>query len=404
MKILCVFGRCNYGDPVRGEGYEFTNFLPALRTLGHEVSLFDSWDKSAYPTFADLNRDFLRRVDREKPDVIFSVLMSYELWSETLDIIRSSSSAIIINWGTDDSWKYEQFAHFIAPHLDCYATTYPEAMSKAQKKGWNNFVLTQWAASRHLLAEPLPARQCKHQVTFIGSAYGNRRKWIEDLGARGIRVECFGYGWPTGPVGTADLQRIYRESVLILNFGDSGLHLKGLLPYRSRQIKARVFEVPGAGGCLLTEPAQHLDQYFRIGEEIVVFEGVDELADRIRYLLANLDARDAIARQGFDRVRSEHTYDQRFSSLFGSVMTRQASGNRASMDWESFEAAANRHSLGVGLSMVRGILVTLAQLMFGPRRGPRAARRLVFELSWRLFGSHTYSAAGWPGRMFYKES
>ena len=404
MKILCVFGRCNYGDPVRGEGYEFTNFLPALRTLGHEVSLFDSWDKSAYPNFADLNRDFLRRVDREKPDVIFSVLMSYELWSETLDIIRSSSSAIIINWGTDDSWKYEQFAHFIAPHLDCYATTYPEAMSKAQKKGWSNFVLTQWAASRHLLAEPLPGRQCKHQVTFIGSAYGNRRKWIEDLGARGIQVECFGYGWPTGPVGTADLQRIYRESVLILNFGDSGLHLKGLLPYRSRQIKARVFEVPGAGGCLLTEPAQHLDQYFRIGEEIVVFEGVDELADRIRYLLANLDARDAIARQGFDRVRSEHTYDQRFSSLFGSVMTRQVSGNRASMDWESFEAATRRHSLGVGLSMVRGILVTLAQLMFGPRRGPRAARRLVFELSWRLFGSHTYSAAGWPGRMFYKES
>ena len=99
MKILCAFGRCNYGDPVRGEGYEFTNFLPALRTLGHEVSLFDSWDKSAYSNFADLNRDFLRRVDREKPDVIFSVLMSYELWSETLDIIRSSRSAIIINLG-----------------------------------------------------------------------------------------------------------------------------------------------------------------------------------------------------------------------------------------------------------------------------------------------------------------
>jgi hypothetical protein len=28
----------------------------------------------------------------------------------------------------------------------------------------------------------------------------------------------------------------------------------------------------------------------------------------------------------------------------------------------------------------------------------------VFELSWRLVGARTYSADGWPGRMFYKES
>ena len=404
MKILCAFGRYNYGDPTRGEGYEFTNFLPALRMLGHEVSLFDLWDKSAYLNYAALNREFLHRVDCEKPDIILSVLMSYELWSETLDIIRSNSSSIIINWGTDDSWKYEQFAQFVAPHLDCYATTYPEALLKSQKRGWNNFVQTQWAASRHLLSEPLPAKQCKHQVTFIGSAYGNRRKWIDDLSARGIPVECFGYGWPTGPVSTADLQRLYRESMLILNFGDSGLHLKGLLPYRSRQIKARVFEVPGAGGCLLTERAQHLDQYFRIGEEIVVFEGIDELADRIRYLLANLDARDAIAYQGFNRVRREHTYDKRFSLLFDSVKPKQASGPHVSMDWEGFESATSRHSLGTVLYAIRLILSALAQLFFGSRRGPRAARRLVFELSWRLAGSHTYSAAGLPGRMFYKDS
>jgi len=34
----------------------------------------------------------------------------------------------------------------------------------------------------------------------------------------------------------------------------------------------------------------------------------------------------------------------------------------------------------------------------------RAARRLLFEISWRLGGRRTYSAAGLPGRLFYRES
>jgi hypothetical protein len=29
---------------------------------------------------------------------------------------------------------------------------------------------------------------------------------------------------------------------------------------------------------------------------------------------------------------------------------------------------------------------------------------MIFELSWRFAGARTYAAAGWPGRMFYKES
>ena len=45
MRILCVFGRHNYGDPARGEGVEYTHFLPALRTLGHEVEFFESFSR-----------------------------------------------------------------------------------------------------------------------------------------------------------------------------------------------------------------------------------------------------------------------------------------------------------------------------------------------------------------------
>ena len=44
MKILCVLGEHNYGDPGRGECYEYVNFLPALKSLGHEVVFFESFN------------------------------------------------------------------------------------------------------------------------------------------------------------------------------------------------------------------------------------------------------------------------------------------------------------------------------------------------------------------------
>ena len=34
MNILCVFGEHAYGDPARGEGYEYVNFLPCLAETG----------------------------------------------------------------------------------------------------------------------------------------------------------------------------------------------------------------------------------------------------------------------------------------------------------------------------------------------------------------------------------
>ncbi len=68
MKILCVMGEHAYGDPLRGEGVEHANFLPALQRLGHEVSFFESFSREPYESFAELNRALLCRVEETAPD------------------------------------------------------------------------------------------------------------------------------------------------------------------------------------------------------------------------------------------------------------------------------------------------------------------------------------------------
>lgn len=401
MKILCVFGQHAYGDISRGEGYEYVNFLPAFRRLGHEVSFFDSLARGPYADFASLNRALLQRVDETSPDVVLCVLMQYEVWLETIQLIRDSGT-VVINWATDDSWKYTMFSKLIGSEFDLYATTYPDVVALYHRDGIGSVCLSQWAANAGALVPPLPARECRYPVSFVGAAYGNRSVMVEALRREGVEVACFGHGWPAGPVEAKRISEIVRSSQVSLNFSSgSG---RGEFAGADRQIKARIFEVPGYGGCLLTERAPNLDQYFRIGEEILTFEGCGELVAGVKTLLANPERRDSIAQCGFERVSKEHTYDRRFDHLLTEVNRRVSLRPRRSVNWLEFEAAENQHQFGLGMKAVRAILVRCARLIWGKRRGPRAARRMIFELSWRLAGAQTYSASGWPGRMFYKES
>lgn len=407
MKILCAFGRHAYGRPERGASYENANFTPALRALGHEVEVFDSFDRSACADFGELNRRFLERVERFRPDVIFCVLMGYELWQETLALARTASGACLINWATDDSWKYDEFSRLVAPAFDIYATTYRSAVTRAVHDGLGNFLLTQWAAPGSLLRYPKPAVECRYPVSFIGAAYGNRRKWIAELSRHGIAVACFGHGWDAGTVRADEIPQIINDSVVSLNFGDSGLIIQGGRITRSRQIKARVFEIPAAGGYLMTEMADNIEEYFTPGEEIETFDGINDLVAKLRRLLDDPDRRDVMASAGHHRARGQHTYEMRFSQLFAHALRPPAVAmdeRRHRVDWAAFEKLERSHEIGPMLKALRAMLSWPCILLFGHQRGRRAARRLLFETSWRVAGRFTYTARGWPGRLYYRES
>src|SRR5437764_1571327 len=158
MKVLCVLSRYAYGKPERGENYDYVHFVAAFERMGHEVDFFDSGDRSLYGDFADLNIALLERVSGRRPDVVFCVLMHYEIWLETLDLIRASSPVVVVNWGTDDSWKFKQASRFFAEHIDLHVTTDRAAAEAAPLRALDNVFLSQWAASSATLAEPFPSQ------------------------------------------------------------------------------------------------------------------------------------------------------------------------------------------------------------------------------------------------------
>jgi spore maturation protein CgeB len=411
MRILCVFSQYNYGDPSRGEGYEYVNFIPSLRRLGHQVQFFENWHRSCYRDFADLNKSFLRAVEEVQPEVILSVQVNYEIWSETWEMLRDFGRAATVNWATDDSWRYSQFSRFMAPFFHAFTTTYPSRYAQYRKDGIRHVLLTQWGVNDDILQPPIPAADCQYPITFIGTAHSNRRAWVDALRKRGIKVICFGYGWEHGPIPAADIPKIIQSSIISLNFSGSGMVLEGIRFRKTNQIKARTFEIPGAGGFLLSEWADGLERQYVPGREIAVFHNQEDLEGQIRHYLANPTSRDTIAQAGYTRTRAEHTYDRRLAEVLDFTLKQRDNyfarcGQMSSgkFDWNKLNQAVRSHRpTGVQL-ILKHSLTFLCSRIWGPVRGPHAARRLAFELSWRLAGSKTYSASGWPGRMFYEIS
>jgi spore maturation protein CgeB len=203
-----------------------------------------------------------------------------------------------------------------------------------------------------------------------------------------------------------EIPEIIRGSVISLNFSNATRVWEGLRPRHTHQIKARTFEVPGAGGFLLTQWADGLEHYYVPDREVVLFRDVDELATKIRHFLAHPSERDAIAGAGFERTRRDHLYDQRMREVLDFGLRRRerleagrGERPRKGIDWEAFERASCQHRSTPALRALRRALIGACSVIWGRARATRAARRLAFEASWRIAGAHTYSAGSWPARM-----
>ena len=72
----------------------------------------------------------------------------------------------------------------------------------------------------------------------------------------------------------------------------------------------RLFEATGVGALLMTEASHNLDSLFVPGDEVVSYEGVEDLIEKLAHYREHEEDRARIAAAGQARTLSEHSYER----------------------------------------------------------------------------------------------
>jgi spore maturation protein CgeB len=210
----------------------------------------------------------------------------------------------------------------------------------------------------------------RYDVTFVGQMYGDRPFFVDRLHRADVRVRVWGPGWleayPSGgrlwkgrlrrllagkwrrdreaaspsdngapkataparawtyprlparilgpPLSDDAMVSLYSESHISLGFAKVGETFAGEAPIR--QVRLRDFEAPMSGAFYLMEHVAEIEEFFRVGEEVVCYEGADDLVDKALYYLTHEAEREKIRQAGHRRALADHTWDRRFAAFF----------------------------------------------------------------------------------------
>lgn len=108
----------------------------------------------------------------------------------------------------------------------------------------------------------------------------------------------------------SEMPKVFRMSKINLNF---------TIPNIKSGIPLRIWDVLGCGGFLLTNYQAEIPYYFKEGEDLVCFDGLEDLCEKVGYYLEHEEERKRIAWNGYRKVREKHSYIERIHTILDTV-------------------------------------------------------------------------------------
>lgn len=142
-------------------------------------------------------------------------------------------------------------------------------------------------------------------VLFVGTKYGWREDFINQLISSGINVICYGKGWENGELSQFDLQQQILHAPITLGFSAVGYTKK------ITTLKGRDFEVPLWGGLYLTQFSKGLQEYYEIGKEILTYSSIKECIEQIKIIQNNPTLALSIRIAGYNKALISSSWKSR---------------------------------------------------------------------------------------------
>ena len=109
----------------------------------------------------------------------------------------------------------------------------------------------------------------------------------------------------------SEMPKVFHASKINLNF---------TIPNIKSGIPLRIWDVLGSGGFLLTNYQAEIPYYFKEGTDLVCFDGIDDLREKVGYYLTHEEKRREIAYNGYQKVKCEHNYIKRIQTILDTIL------------------------------------------------------------------------------------
>jgi hypothetical protein len=350
------------------------NLRRSLEDMGHELVRFDfpgwpddtnpNWQKFGKPrTNERLLSAFKQALREARVDLMYGYFYSSVVYPETIDLI-GQSGVPTVNFSCNNVHQFD-LVRDIAPRFDLCVV--PELAAVADFKAVGARPVRIQLAANPRIYRPYP-RPRIYDVSFVGQRYADRADFLGYLYCHGVDVRAWGAGWqPSKRLDVAQakaalallederfdgVRRLLKQRLspsrqqapnghasadtsafggprllqreLIEKFSQSRISLgfatagnSHLDKKRLTHLRLREFEAPMSGALYLTEDQPELAEYFEPGKEVLTYTDRQDLLDKTRYYLAHQELSEGIRRAGFVRARRDHTWQHRFSDLFG---------------------------------------------------------------------------------------
>jgi spore maturation protein CgeB len=302
MKILII------GRDVKYNAEFF--YKKAFSKLGHEVILVDEYEGIKRVTLTRLlhtrtrilnftlkkipiNKNIINEIREIDPDRI--LIFKGELISS--ENIKKISESYNLNLFYPDTFKFKSI---LENRLEYFKTLFTAANNIEFYKdlGAKRIITVPWACDPDFHRKLDMDK--KYDVSFIGTAYPERRRIIRKLG----KIDVFGDYWygfakrSHNPVYGEEYVKVINESIINLN-------LQAKISVAADAPTMRTFEIAGCGGFQISDYMPSLKRYFPM---MPTFTEVEGLRDQIQYYLDNEEDRDEIALKCMEICRDSFKY------------------------------------------------------------------------------------------------
>lgn len=264
-----------------------------------------------------LNVKILQKYNKYKPDIVFFQIQAENIVSnQTFDYLKSNG-AFVINWTGDKRNSVPQWMVDAAPFVSLTAFSNMEDVRELKKLGYDSEYLE--IGYDENIYSSFGDSYNDYEVLFMANNYGAgyfplseyRINLAKELSIKlQSKFGLFGNGWAKGN-GNANHSQFeeakwYRGCKIAINCSHYNV---------ARYNSDRLLRILGSGTFCLSYKHPEMEQDYENYKQLVYFDSIEDLKNKIDYYLENEDERKQIAYNGQQLVLNRNTFKHQVENI-----------------------------------------------------------------------------------------